>query len=71
MKGIGFGAFVTQKGMGYEFSLTTGVLMDYIPAEIHGHGTYTSIGALSKRFLGMHLKKEFIILQHMVKAWRC
>jgi len=46
---IGVEAFVGDKiGMGIEITISAPLLMAYIPAELHGHVTSTSIGVVSK-----------------------
>jgi len=46
---VGVEAFVGEKiGMGIEITISAAVLMNYIPAEMHGHATYTKVGVVSK-----------------------
>ncbi|MFA5422560.1 MAG: RHS repeat-associated core domain-containing protein [Phycisphaerae bacterium] len=65
-KGIGIDTFVGDKfGMGIELTISTALLMDYIPAEIHGHATYTTIGIISKG-ISKYILEEAI---YNAKTW--
>jgi RHS repeat-associated protein len=47
--GLGVEAFVGDKiGIGIEITVSASVLMPYIPGEIHGHATFTTVGGWSE-----------------------
>jgi len=47
--GVGVEAFVADKiGIGIEITVSASLLMPYIPGEIHGHATFTTVGGWSE-----------------------